>query len=61
MTQRFYTIGQLAEQFHEPEWKLRRIIDSLGVGVPRAGQYRLVPASLLPSIEAKLQNASAKE
>jgi hypothetical protein len=59
MTQQsFFTIGQLAEHCHEPEWKIRRVVDSLESEVPRAGQYRLVPCDLLPAINAKLHPAA---
>ena len=51
----FFTIGQIAEHYHEPEWRIRRIVDSLGAEIPRAGLYRLVPRSMLAEIGAKLQ------
>jgi hypothetical protein len=55
MTQKsFFTVGQLADRFNEPQWKVRRAVDSLDTEVPRAGQYRLVPAEMLPAIGAKL-------
>jgi hypothetical protein len=49
------TTGQVAEIFQEPEWKVRRIVDSLDVEIPRAGLYRLVPRSMLTAIGEKLQ------
>jgi len=49
------TVGQVAEIFQAPEWKIRRIVDSLGVQIPRAGGYRLIARSLLAAIGAKLQ------
>ena len=52
------TIGQIARQLRQPEWKVRRIVDSLGVEIVRAGLYRLVKVSLLPEIEAALQRQS---
>lgn len=55
MTQKsFFTVGQLADRLHEPEWKVRRAVDSLDTEIPRAGQYRLVPSEMLPEIDAKL-------
>jgi hypothetical protein len=34
----------------EPAWKVRRAIDALGLPVPRAGLYRLLPRELLESV-----------
>ncbi len=50
-----FTVGQLAERFHEPVWKVRRIVDGLGIAVPRAGNYRLVPECLLGELEKRLR------
>ena len=50
-----FTIGELAKRLNEPEWRVRRIVDALGVHIPRAGLYRLVPAELLPQIEEALR------
>jgi hypothetical protein len=58
MCQPFLTIGQLAEHYHEPEWKIRRLVDSLESNIPRAGQYRLVPRDLLPAITERLQSTA---
>jgi len=55
----FLTIGQLAEHFREPEWKVRRAVDSLAVAVPRAGLYRLVPVELLDDVSRRLRVESA--
>jgi hypothetical protein len=49
------TVGQVAEIFQAPEWKVRRIVDSLGAEIPRAGLYRLIPRPMLTAIGAKLQ------
>lgn len=57
MTQ-FFTVGQLAERYGQPEWKVRSAVDSLTPAVPRAGQYRLVPAESLPALAAKLAPAT---
>ena len=49
------TVPQVAAFFDLPTWKIRRIVDSAGVHVPRAGQYRLIERSLLPTIAAELE------
>lgn len=48
------TVGQIADIYSEPTWKVRRVVDGLGVEIPRAGLYRLVPRDLLPRIGAEL-------
>jgi hypothetical protein len=53
----FFTIGELARQLAQPEWKVRRFVDRLGLTVPRAGLYRLVPAEKVPAIKALLAQA----
>ena len=53
------TIGQIARIFCVPEWKIRRIVDSLDPEVQRAGLYRVVPRAMLPEIGAKLRPAVA--
>jgi hypothetical protein len=50
------TTGQVAAIFATPEWKIRRIVDSMGPEIQRAGLYRLIPRSMLPAIGARLQN-----
>jgi hypothetical protein len=60
MSQPFFTIGELAEHYHEPEWKIRRVVDAIDPHVARAGQYRLVPHDLLAAIGDKLQQPAAK-
>ena len=56
------TVGQVADFFQAPEWKIRRIVDSMGTDIQRAGLYRLIPRSMLPAIGAKLQGVeSARE
>lgn len=37
------TVGQLADLFGLPTWKIRRAVDSLDGEIPRVGLYRLVP------------------
>jgi hypothetical protein len=53
------TVGQVADFFQTPEWRIRRIVDSMGADIPRAGLYRLIPRSLLPAIGAKLLGADS--
>jgi hypothetical protein len=53
-TKRYLTTGQIAATVGAPPWAVRRAIDGLGVAIPRAGQYRLLPAALLPAVEAAL-------
>lgn len=49
------TVGEIAKIFDAPEWKIRRIVDSLPDEIQRVGRYRLVPRSLLAAIALKLQ------
>lgn len=49
------TVGQTAKLYGAPDWKVRRIVDSLGADIPRAGQYRLIPRELLGLIAIELQ------
>jgi hypothetical protein len=51
----FFTIGQLAEQLQEPEWRVRRVVDSLAPGLPRAGLYRVIPADLAERVAQRVQ------
>jgi hypothetical protein len=55
------TIGQLADLLHEPEWKVRREVDALGVEIPRAGLYRLVPRELVPRLVEQLDQREHKQ
>ena len=59
----FLTIGELAKRFRRPEWKIRRVVDSLNCDVPRIGLYRVIPVDLLPAIIERLRErtAAAKE
>jgi hypothetical protein len=54
-SQSHLTIGQIADIYGVPGWKIRRVVDSLGVDIPRVGLYRLVPRELLGMIAAELQ------
>jgi hypothetical protein len=55
------TIGDIAEFFGEPDWKIRRIVDALPDDIPRAGRYRLIPRDLLPKIGVILERKSNRE
>ena len=43
----YLTIGEIATTFDIPPWLARRVVDSVVIDVPRAGQYRLVPRQWL--------------
>jgi hypothetical protein len=49
------TVGQLARALETDAWRIRRVVDELAPDLPRAGQYRLIPDSLVPEIEARLE------
>jgi hypothetical protein len=49
------TTGDLTAHFGVAAWQIRRAVDALGLAIPRAGLYRLVPRDLLPQIEAELR------
>jgi hypothetical protein len=52
------TVGEVAEIFDSPTWKVRRVVDSLKDEIPRAGLYRLIPRHLLPKIGARLHESA---
>jgi hypothetical protein len=49
------TIGEIAQLFDLPTWKVRRAVDALGVEIQRAGLYRIVPRDLLGKIAAEIE------
>ena len=49
------TVGEVGGIFGVPNWKIRRVVDSLEVDIPRAGQYRLIPPDLLGAIAVALK------
>ena len=53
------TVGQVATFYGVPAWRIRRIVDSLDIDVPRAGLYRLIPREMLKAIGAKLCHKEA--
>jgi hypothetical protein len=55
MAKTFWTIGEYAAEHQVPEWLVRRVVDGLGVQIPRAGQYRLIPHDLLDRLGEELR------
>lgn len=49
------SVGDVANLYGVETWKVRRTVDGLGIDVPRIGQYRLIPAALVPAIAADLR------
>jgi hypothetical protein len=58
---RTLTTGEIARLVGEPLWRVRRVIDFMGLEIQRAGQYRLVPADLLPQIKDALSKAPRRD
>ena len=56
MSDAYLTVGDLAAELKVSAWRIRRIVDGLGVDVPRAGAYRLIPRALVPSVVAELRS-----
>lgn len=58
MEQTHFTIGAIGRNYtpKAPDWLVRRVVDALGVPIPRVGTYRFVPAALLPRIDAVLRS-----
>jgi hypothetical protein len=54
------TVGQLANLLGAPQWRIRRVVDSLECEVPRAGLYRLVPRNLIPAIAERLSTSKSR-
>ncbi len=50
------TTRQVGEIFGQPEWRIRRIVDSLP-NIPRFGGKRVIPRDRLPEIAASLPRA----
>jgi len=48
------TTGEIAEMYGLPDWKIRRAVDALGLDIPRAGRYRLVPRGVLGRLALEL-------
>lgn len=54
------TVGAVARLLAQPEYRVRRLVDALGVDIPRAGRYRLIPREMLPRIEEELERRAAR-
>lgn len=48
------TVTQVAKIYGVPAWRIRRLVDSLGIEIPRAGLYRLIQRDLLGTIAVEL-------
>jgi hypothetical protein len=47
------TVPQIAQETGEQIWKVRRVVDAMGVAV-RIGLYRLIPAEAVKDVKAEL-------
>lgn len=54
------TTGELADVCGVPQWRIRRLVDSLDIEIPRAGLYRLVPRDLLATTVGELERRGCK-
>ena len=48
------TVGSLARELSVPEWKVRRVADSVAKGVERIGLYRVIDADAELAIRDEL-------
>jgi hypothetical protein len=55
------TTGQVAIFYNVPEWRIRKIVDSLDCDIPRVGLYRMIPRDALPAIAARLPSKPTAE
>jgi hypothetical protein len=55
MSKPHFTVGEAARHLGVELWRVRRIADELDADLPRAGQYRLIPESLIPRISERLR------
>jgi hypothetical protein len=51
----FWTTSQICSRYHIADWQARRVVDNLGVKLPRFGLYRMIPAQLLGAVEVELR------
>ena len=49
------TTMEAARELGVADWRIRRLVDALQLGLERAGTYRLIPRTLLPLIERELR------
>lgn len=50
-----FTTAEVAQRYRVPAWRIRRVVDALGVSIPRFNRVRAIPVDLLPRIEAELR------
>jgi hypothetical protein len=51
---RFLTVGQVSRRLSVPAWKVRSVVDSLGIQIPRAGQYRLLSPDVVERVNQRI-------
>ena len=51
----YLTVGELAMELEVPVWKIRRVVDAIGNGIPRVGQYRVIPRQLVEKVRGELE------
>ncbi len=51
----FYTTKQVGDLLKQPEWLIRRVVDSLIDPVPRFGGKRAIPAARLAEVAEAIQ------
>jgi hypothetical protein len=52
----YLTTTEVAAACGVPVWTARRAIDALGLPIPRAGLYRLLPREWLPLVRRQLDS-----
>lgn len=55
MASKLLSVGDVSRMLGAEPHQVRRVVDRLGVEVPRVGRYRMIPTQLLPSIAADLK------
>jgi hypothetical protein len=50
-----YTTAEISRILGAKSWQVRRAVDALGLQIPRAGLYRLIPSEMLELVEAELR------
>lgn len=53
------TTGEFARQHGIPEWRVRRMVDSLPIEVPRVGQYRALTESIQKRLLENLKSEAS--
>ena len=57
---RFLTTKQVGDLLGQPEWKVRRVVDSLGP-IERFGNKRLIPAEMVERVRAEIADRDAAQ